>query len=73
MVAIEIKYLGPTNFKGSRYKASANGHSVIVSANYSLNAEENAKNAANTLKAKMGWKGRTAIGGTEKGWAVVFV
>lgn len=73
MVAIEVKYIGPTNTKGSRYKASANGNSITVSANYSLNAEENAKNAANMLKAKMGWKGRTAIGGTEDGWAVVFV
>jgi len=73
MVAIEVKYIGPTNTEGSRYKASANGNSITVSAKYSLNAEENAMNAANMLKGKMGWKGRTAIGGTEKGWAVVFI
>ena len=74
MIAIEVKFLGPTNNKGSRYKAyTCNGQHLTKSANYSLNADENAESVAYELRDKAGWKGKLVGGGTVKGWTFVFV
>lgn len=73
MIAIEVKFLGPTNFKGSRYKAyTCNGQQLTLSADDSLDPEENARKVAYALRDKMGWKGDMVSGGTCKGWAFCF-
>jgi len=63
MKAIQTKFHGPTNTKGSRYSASdGDGNRVILSANYALNPDENHKAAALALCAKMHWS-QPLIGG----------
>lgn len=62
MVAIKTEYHGPTNYKGARIIAQANGHRVIISADDSLSAENGHKKAAYALRDKMGWKGEL-VGG----------
>ena len=55
--AIVTKYLGPTNTKGSRIKATCYGGSLTVSYNHSLTDEENHILAAYELAVnKMKWK-----------------
>lgn len=68
MKAIVTKYLGPTNFKGSRIKASAEGvKSVTVGHESALNQDENHAAAAFALAEKMGWGGRWVMGGLPDG------
>jgi len=55
MQAIVTKYLGPTNTKGSRIKASCVAGSIIVSRDQRLTAEQNHQMAAGALVAKLGW------------------
>jgi len=50
--AIETKYLCPTNFKGSRIKATCARGSITVHCNDALNAEENHIAAADALIAR---------------------
>lgn len=53
--AIETKYLGPTNTKGTRIKATCNAKSIIISWDYSLDPEENHLKAAQALLNDLGW------------------
>jgi len=55
MQAIVVKFLGPTNYRGSRYKASAQAGSIIVESDDRLNPEENARLACLALRKKLGW------------------
>jgi len=56
--AIRTKYLGPTDFKGSRVKATtSNGRSTIVSWDDALNPEANHTRAALVLAKRVGWTG----------------
>ena len=74
MKAIETKYLGPTNYHGSRIKATDNdGNSVTMPYDYELNSYENYRLAAVALAEKMGWKGNISGGYTKKGMVWVFV
>lgn len=57
MQAILTKYLGPTNVRGSRIKATARAGSVTASYDHALDADGNHKAAAAALCAKMGWTG----------------
>jgi hypothetical protein len=50
--AIETKYLGPTNTKGSRVKAKSPAGSVTISWDYGLNTRDNHRAAAEALAAK---------------------
>lgn len=61
--AIVTKYLGPTNFRGSRIKASAYAGSVTIDYDASLNTEQNHMAAARKLAHKYGWKGTWYAGG----------
>jgi hypothetical protein len=76
MQAITVKYIGPSNTKPSRLKATAaNGLSVTVSYD---NGEDTAdymayNRAARALKAKLGWTGEMVAGATEKGGTMVYV
>lgn len=60
--AIQVKYLGPTNYRGSRYKATAAAGSVTVSADAALSVEGNVIKAAHTLCDKFGWSKDMAHG-----------
>lgn len=50
--AIETRYLGPTNTKGSRIKATAWAGSVTLPYNSELNVDQNHRAAAMALAAK---------------------
>lgn len=53
--AIQVKYLDPTNYRGSRYKATAAAGSVTVPADDAKNVEGNVIAAAQALCDKFGW------------------
>jgi hypothetical protein len=75
MKAISTKYIGPTNYKGSRIKAYAEGgNSITLSYDDALNSDKNHLAAAVALRDKMNWKGGGKLlgGGTEKGYVFVF-
>ena len=65
--AIETRYLGPTNTKGGRIKATAWAGSITIGYDHALNTEDAHKAAADALIAKMGWNGTYAQGGNAKG------
>lgn len=71
--AIETKYIGPTNTKGSRIKATAAAGSIILPYDYAISIEKNHKKAAFALRIKMGWNGKFAQGGNVKGDGYYFV
>jgi hypothetical protein len=79
MIAITTKYLGPTNVKGSRIKAIADGgfaegpHTITIGYDHSLNTEQAHLKAAVALKSKMNWKGKLIGGGIKMGYAFVFI
>lgn len=66
MQAIITKFLGPTNNRGSRYKATAaySKKSVTVSADYSKGLDANHDRACLELCKVMGWHGKivSAVG-----------
>ena len=74
MTAIITKYHGPTNTRGSRIIATANGHRVSISYPYELSGIECHRAAAEALVKKMGWgpEGKLIGGGTDTGYAFVF-
>jgi len=53
--AITTKFIGPTNTRGSRIKASAYAGTITVAYDHSLNNDENHRAAADALCVKMGW------------------
>lgn len=65
--AITTKYLGPTDFKGSRISATdGDGNRVSVPYEYALNSDGNHIAAATALCEKMKWKGTLVHGGLLK-------
>jgi hypothetical protein len=73
MQAITTKYIGPTNFKGSRVKAACQAKSITLSWDDSLNASDNHTLAARTLAEQMGWDGQWYGGGCPDGRHDCFV
>lgn len=75
MKAIQTKYLGPTNCRGSRIKATDNdGNKVTIPYPYELHqGEDMHRKAARALCDKMGWKGRLVGGALKNGYAFVFL
>lgn len=67
MQAILVKYLGPTNSRPSRYKASCQAGSITISKSYGRN---DAADAALALCTKLGWEGDLIEGGLPNGDAV---
>ena len=55
MNAIVVKYLGPTNRRGSRMKATDGILTATINYDDALNASKNAENAARSLIQKRGW------------------
>jgi hypothetical protein len=73
MQAIHVKFLCPTDTRGSRYKAIAQAGSVTVHSDYALNPSDNAAKAALSLAVKLGWTGEMVGGGMPDGsYAFVF-
>ena len=71
--AIETRFIGPTNTKGSRYKATdCDGNSVTLPTDYALDSEQNHRKVAEALRDKMNWQGRLLAGATRTGYAFVF-
>lgn len=67
MQAITTKYLGPTNRRGSRIKATCQARSITVPCDDRLNSELNHRQAARALADKLGWSGRWIGGGLPNG------
>lgn len=61
--AIVTRYLGPTDRRGARVKATAAAGSVTVSWDHALDQAANHAAAAQALAAKFGWGGRWYAGG----------
>ena len=55
--AIQTAYLGPTNHRGGRVKASCDAGSITVEWDHALDIAENHQWAARALIAKLGWLG----------------
>ena len=73
MKAIQTKYFGPGNVKGSRFKASdEDGNSITVPYDYAMDSEGNHDRAAVALCEKMGWTGNLYRGGLKDGNVYVF-
>ena len=73
MQAISTKFLGATDSRGSRIKATCEGGSVTVSYPYEKRSGAEAHSvAALALCAKMGWAGTLIAGGTQTGYVFVF-
>ena len=73
--AIVTKYLGATDFRGARVKATAYAGSVTVSWDDALNVEANHSRAAEALATKWGWTGKWFGGSTpdDRGYCFVGV
>lgn len=54
---ITTKYLGPTNHRGSRVKATCEAGSVTVEWDHALNSSGNHAAAASALLTKLRWAG----------------
>ena len=73
MQAIVVKYLGPTNARGSRYKATAQAGSVTVECDSRLNEEENARAACDALLHKLEWHKGNGLRGFRTTWVSGFL
>jgi len=72
--AIVTKWLGPTNHKGSRVRASCDAGTLTVSWDHEIgvgdNHRANHRAAALALAEKLGWGTENWIGGEFKGTCV---
>ena len=71
--AIVTRFIGPTNTRGARIKATAWGGSVTVPFYYELGVQGAHDAAAEALVRKMGWQGAWVSGGSpdERGFCYV--
>jgi hypothetical protein len=76
MQAIVTKYIGPTDTKPGRIKASCEAGSIIVSYDFEGGVEDCHRRAAEKLQAKLGWDtehyGKMICGGLKDGFVFVF-
>ena len=74
MIAIECKFLGPTNTKGSRIKASANGHSITRPYDHALGDKSFGTVACEFARTFLDWTPDDTLieGWTSKGRVFVF-
>jgi hypothetical protein len=73
MQAIITKYIGPTNTRGARYKATAAAASVTMTGTNVLTIAGNHMRAAEALVRKLGWDGQWIGGDSPDGTGYVFV
>lgn len=71
--AIVTKYIGPTNNRGSRVKASCDAGSVTISWDHELDTAGNHRQAALALAAKLDWVGDWRGGSVDAGYVYVLV
>lgn len=71
--AIVTKYIGPTNTRGSRVKATAAAGTITLPWADNLNSEENHSAAARALANKFGWGGAWHGGGLPNNSGNVYV
>lgn len=72
--SISTRYIGPTDFRGSRVKATASGGlSKTIPWDDTLGIDENHTAAAIALCKKLGWKGKLVAGSDRQGRGNVFV
>ena len=71
MQAITTKYLGPTNTKGSRIKATCKDGSVTVGYDNALNSSDNHDAACKALLNKLECGGHYIGGGYSNGYIYV--
>lgn len=69
--AITTKYLGPTDTRGARIKATCDAGSLTVPYDHALDAPGNHREAAKALAVRLNWPGRYAGGGTKEGYVFV--
>lgn len=62
VASITVKFMGPTNYKPSRYKATSQAGSLTFSADYALNPTQNAEKVAMALAEKLDWNGDYILG-----------
>ena len=55
MQAIQTRYLGPTNSRGSRIKATCAAGSITIPYPYELSGQACHRKAAEALVTKLGW------------------
>lgn len=70
--AIVTRFLGPTNTKPARVRASCDAGRLTVSWDYSMGVPENHMAAARALCAKLGWES-DLDGGSVPGAGYAFV
>lgn len=68
MQAIVTKFIGPTNHRDSRYKATCPAGSLILNSDHSLNSEQNHVRVAQALIARLGWFHDETRGDLYGGW-----
>lgn len=72
--SISTRYIGPTNYRGSRVKArSSSGLSLILSWDDAIGVDDNHRAAAHALAVKLKWSGRWIAGGAADGRGNVYV
>ncbi len=69
MQAIETKYIGPTNYRGSRIKASCERGSITISYESVLNSEDAHIAAADALVAKFVKDDEKRYGSNKNPWS----
>lgn len=73
MKAIETRFYGPTNTRGSRITArDMDGNAATIPYPYELSGEDCHRAAAEQLCGKMGWSGSLIGGATKRGYVFVF-
>lgn len=73
MQAIQVKYLGPTDSNGSRYKAVCQAGSITDNRDYALSDEADQKRVAELLVAKLKWNMEVIDAGVLKDGSRVFM
>lgn len=71
-MAIETKYIGPTNYRPGRVKAVSDAGSLTRAWDHALGVQENHHAAAVALAERMGWP-TDMIGGALPGKGYAFV
>lgn len=79
MQAIQTKYHGPSNVRGSRFTAKCAAGSISVDYDHELDSQGNHEAAAQALCNKLGWTDRNGYTGLVAGcladgtWVHVFL
>ncbi len=71
--AIVTKWLGPTNHKGARVRATAQAGTVVVDWDHAEGVDANHSWAALELMRKLGWAGRLVGGEVPDGTGNAYV